>query len=199
MQDKYYKEIKERIIDVETTEQVKNYTTNRVKLENYYEIGKLIIEAQGGEKRAKYGDGLIKEYSKKLVMEVGKKYSYRNLMYIRKFYMMFKNEKVNALRSQLSWTHYKVLLYLNDYNAISYYIDVAIKENLTYRKLGEIIKSKEYNKLSDITKQKLINKEKLELTEIIKDPIIIPNPNNIEVIKEKMLGKLIMENIYHFS
>ena len=61
--DKYYSEIKEKLIDVETTERVKNYTINRVKLENYYEIGKLIIEAQGGEEHAKYGDRLLKNYS----------------------------------------------------------------------------------------------------------------------------------------
>ena len=61
MTDKYYNEIKEKIIDVETTERVKNYTINKVKLENYYEIGKLIVEAQGGEEKAKYGNKLIKE------------------------------------------------------------------------------------------------------------------------------------------
>ena len=77
MQDKYYKKIKERVIDVETTIRVKDYSKNKVTLENYYEIGKLIIEAQGGEDRAKYGDNLIKEYSKKLMIEIDKKYSER--------------------------------------------------------------------------------------------------------------------------
>ena len=66
---------------------------------------------------------------------------------------MFRNEKVNALRSQLSWTHYRTLLVLNNLDEIKYYINIAIKENLTYRKLGERIRNKEYKKLSDITKQ----------------------------------------------
>lgn len=198
MSDKYYNEIKNRLIDVEVTSRIKDYSKNKTTLENYYEIGRLIIEAQGGEKRAKYGDNLIKEYSNKLMIEVDKKYSFRNLMYIKKFYSMFRNEKVNALRSQLSWTHYRTLLVLNNLDEIKYYINIAIKENLTYRKLGERIKLKEYEKLPIITKQKLLENKKLEITETIKEPIIILNPNNIEVIKEKTLQGLIMEKIYNF-
>ena len=198
MSDKYYNEIKERLIDVEVTSRIKDYSRNKTTLENYYEIGRLIIEAQGGEKRAKYGDNLIKEYSNKLMIEVDKKYSERNLRNMRKFYILFKNEKWNALRSQLSWTHYRTLLVLNNLDEIKYYINIAIKENLTYRKLGERIKRKEYEKLPIITKQKLLENKKLEITETIKEPIIILNSNNIEVIKEKTLQGLIMEKIYDF-
>ena len=198
MSDKYYNEIKNRLIDVEVTSRIKDYSKNKTTLENYYEIGRLIIEAQGGEKRAKYGDNLIKEYSNKLMIEVDKKYSFRNLMYIKKFYSMFRNEKVNALRSQLSWTHYRTLLVLNNLDEIKYYINIAIKENLTYRKLGERIKRKEYEKMPNKIKLKLIENKKLEITETIKEPIIILNPNNIEVIKEKTLQGLIMEKIYNF-
>ena len=198
MSDKYYNEIKNRLIDVEVISRIKDYSKNKTTLENYYEIGRLIIEAQGGEKRAKYGDNLIKEYSNKLMIEVDKKYSFRNLMYIKKFYSMFRNEKVNALRSQLSWTHYRTLLVLNNLDEIKYYINIAIKENLTYRKLGERIKLKEYEKLPSKIKLKLIENKKLEITETIKEPIIILNSNNIEVTKEKTLQGLIMEKIYNF-
>ena len=62
----YYNQIKNEIIDIETYKKVKDYSKNKRELEGYYKIGKLLIEAQGGEDRAKYGDGLIKEYSKKL-------------------------------------------------------------------------------------------------------------------------------------
>ena len=127
MSDKYYSEIKERIINVEVTNRVKDYSKNRITLENYYEIGRLIVEAQGGEEKAKYGDELIKKYSKKLMLEVDKKYSERNLRNMRRFYILFKNEKWNALRSVLSWTHYRVLLTIDDYNEINYYINTAIK------------------------------------------------------------------------
>ena len=69
----YYNEIKEQLINNEVYKKVKDYSKNRNELETYYNVGKLIIEAQGGEARAKYGDNLIKEYSKKLTIELGKK------------------------------------------------------------------------------------------------------------------------------
>ncbi len=103
----YYNEIKNKLIDNEVYKRVKDYSKNRNDLETYYEIGRLIVEAQGGEKRAKYGDNLIKEYSIRLTKELNtNKYSCRNLMNMRKFYLLFRDEKVNALRSQLSWSHY---------------------------------------------------------------------------------------------
>lgn len=77
----YYEEIKNLFISNETYKKVKDYSKNRSDVDTYYEVGKLIVEAQGGEVRAKYGDNLIKNYSEKLVLEFNdKKYSYRNLM-----------------------------------------------------------------------------------------------------------------------
>ena len=97
----YYNEIKEELINNEIIKKVKDYSKNKSDLETYYKVGKLIVEAQGSEERAKYGEGLIREYSKKLMYEINVKYSYRNLMNMRKFYILFKNGKVNALRTQL--------------------------------------------------------------------------------------------------
>ena len=74
----YYNEIKQELINNEVYKKVKDYSKNRSDLNTYYNVGKLLVEAQGGEKRAKYGDGLIKEYSKKLTEEIGKGYSTRN-------------------------------------------------------------------------------------------------------------------------
>ena len=72
----YYNEIKKELIENEIYKRVKDYSKNRYKLEKYYNVGKLLIEAQGGETRAKYGKGLIKEYSRKLIEELkDKKYS----------------------------------------------------------------------------------------------------------------------------
>lgn len=68
----YYNQIKEQLINNEIYKKLKDYSKNRNELNAYYNVGKLLIEAQGGEDRAKYGDGLIKEYSKKLETEVGK-------------------------------------------------------------------------------------------------------------------------------
>jgi len=104
----YYEQIKELVIDTETTIKVKDYTKNRVMLENYYEIGRLIVEAQGGETRAKYGDGLIKEYSRKLTEELDKNYSVTSLKYMRKFYLFQKGQ---PLADQLTWSHYQEILW----------------------------------------------------------------------------------------
>ena len=107
----YYDQIKGLLISNEVYKKVKDYSKNKSDVETYYNVGKLIIEAQGGEKRAKYGDGLIKEYSERLIIELNdKKYSYRNLMNMRKFYEVFSNEKLNPLGSKLSWSHYSELL-----------------------------------------------------------------------------------------
>lgn len=194
--EKYYEQIKDKIINTEVTIRVKDYTKNKVVLENYYEIGRLIVEAQGGEKRARYGDGLIKEFSIRLIKEVGKKYSITLLKYIRQFYILI--EKGQPMADQLSWSHYQELLPLKDINAINYYITLCIKNNVSRDALRSKIKNKEYECLSQETKQKLIENKTPEITEMIKDPIVINNPSNIEVISEKILQKLILENIYKF-
>lgn len=140
----YYEEIKNLFISNETYKKVKDYSKNRSDVDTYYEVGKLIVEAQGGEVRAKYGDNLIKNYSEKLILEFNdKKYSYRNLMNMRKFYLIFKDEKVNAMRSQLTWSHYRELLSLNNCDEMKYYIEIAVKNNLGYRELKIRIKNKE--------------------------------------------------------
>ena len=119
MKDKYYEKIKNNLIDDEIYSKVKDYSKEKHRVETYYNVGKLVVEAQAGETRAKYGAGLIKDYSKKLIRELNdKKYSYRNLMNMRKFYLKFKSEKVNAVRSQLSWSHYRESLSINDENEI---------------------------------------------------------------------------------
>ena len=87
----YYNEIKNELINNEVYKRVKDYSKNKNELSTYYNVGKLLIEAQGGEDRAKYGNALIKEYSERLVKEVGKKYNYKTLLKMRKFYLMFKN------------------------------------------------------------------------------------------------------------
>ena len=193
----YYNEIKQELINNEIYKKVKDYSKNRSDLNTYYNVGRLIVEAQGGEERAKYGDGLIKEFSNKLMTELDKKYSYRNLMNMHKFYLVFKNEIVNALRSQLTWTHYRELIKINNYNEIKYYIKISIEQNLSYRELHNKIKSKEYERLSIKTKKKLIKKEGNKIEDFIKNPILIKNSYNTE-ISEKLLKRLILEDIDNF-
>ena len=194
----YYNEIKNKLIDNEVYKRVKDYSKNRNDLSTYYEVGKLLIEAQGGENRAKYGDGLIKEYSEKLTKDLGKKYSITSLKYMRMFYILY--EKSPTLSDQLTWSHYKEILKFNDINEINYYISIIESYNLSVRELRERIKNKEYQRLDDNAKLKLINKEEVNVSDFIKNPIVIKNKYNydIENISEKMLQRLILEDIPSF-
>ena len=198
MKNNYYDEIKNELINNEVYKRVKDYSKNRNELSTYYNVGKLLIEAQGGEDRAKYGDGLIKEYSKRLTKELGKGYSTRSLKNMRKFYLLF--EKGQPLAAQLSWSHYCELLSLKDVNEIEYYIKITSEQFLSKRQLKEKIKNKEYQRLDDNTKLKLINKEEMSIGDTIKNPIIIKNKLGIdkENISEKILQRLILEDIPSF-
>ena len=191
----YYNEIKNKLIDNEVYKQVKDYSKNKNDLSTYYEVGRLLIEAQGGEKRAKYGDNLIKEYSVKLSNELGKKYSTRTLKYMRKFYLFQKGQPVAA---QLTWSHYQELLSLKSIDEVNYYVDECIKYNLSRNRLRERIKSKEYERLSDKTKSKISSHIKLEVQDLVKNPIVINNPTSKEIITEKALKLLILEDLDEF-
>ena len=193
----YYNEIKNTLIDVEVYKKVKDYSKNKYELEKYYQVGKLLIEAQGGESRAKYGDGLIKEYSKKLVYEIDKKYNERTLRRIRQFFILF-SKNWSTMSTNLSWSHYAELLSIDDINKINYYIEITSKQNLSVRALRDKIKSSEYERLDDNTKLKLITKEEFTISDNIKHPIIIKNKFDTEEISEKMLKKLILEDIDSF-
>lgn len=189
----YYNEIKNKIIDNEVYSRIKDYSKERHKVITYFEIGKLLNEAGG-----KYGDNIIDEYSKKLVIEVGKKYNRRTLFRMKQFYNMFKDEKVSPLATQLTWSHYSELLSIKDINKLTYYINVAINNNLSKRELRERIKSNEYERLPIETKNKLIDEDIVEVKDLVPNPILIRNKNNIEIITEKVLHYLILEDIESF-
>ena len=193
----YYNEIKTKLIDNEVYKKVKDYSKNRNELNTYYEVGKLLIEAQGGEDRAKYGDELIKDFSKRLINEVEKKYNERTLRRMRQFYVVFNNEIWSTMSTKLTWSHYVELLPLKDVKEINYYINITGEYNLGVRELREKIKNREYQRLDDKTKLKLINKEETTVSDFIKNPIIIKNKYNIneEEISEKILQNLILEDI----
>ena len=187
----YYIEIKQKLIDNEIYEKVKDYSKERNKVNTYYEVGKLLSKAG-----KQYGEGIIKEYSKKLTSELGKGYSTKSLFKYRKFYLLFK--KVSTLSRQMTWSHYDEILKFIDIKEINYYIKLTETQNLSVRELRSRIKNKEYERLPEETKNKIIKNEKPNLVDYVKDPVIIHNPNNIEVIKEKTLQKLILEDIPSF-
>ena len=130
----YYNEIKNKLIDDEVYSKVKDYSKERHKVITYFEIGKLLTEAGG-----RYGDNIIDEYSKKLVVEVGKKYNRSTLFRMKQFYNVFSDEKVAPLVQQLSWSHYSELLSIKDINKLMYYINISINNNLSKRLMRLII------------------------------------------------------------
>ena len=194
----YYNEIKNELVNNEVYKRVKDYSKNKNELSTYYNVGKLLIEAQGGEERAKYGDGLIKEYSKKLSEELGGKYNITTLKRMRQFYLII--EKGATLWHQLTWSHYRELLTFDNVDEINYYIKQTGDYNLSVRELKEKIKSKEYQRLDNNTKLKLINKEETVVSDFIKNPIVIRNKYNIDKksVTEKILQRLILEDIPSF-
>ena len=187
----YYNEIKNEILNNEITKKIKDYSKNKSDLTTYYNVGKLLSEAG-----KHYGEGIIKEYSDKLTKEFGKGYSQRNLRNMRQFY--FVSTKWQTLSAILSWSIYCELIWFDNINKINYYITICKEQNLSVRELRKRIKNKEYERLDESTKLKLIKQETLKVEDAIKNPIIINNRFNYEVISEKVLQKIILEDIEEF-
>ena len=143
----------------------------------YWQIGKMIVEKQGGESRAKYGDGLINELSIKLTKDFGKGFNERNLEQMRRFYLIF--QKPNAVRAELSWTHYRLLIRVNDNNARNFYLKEAIANTWSTRQLEREINTFSYQRyiasrgnhdvVDDIAKREASSDPK----DIIKDPYVL--------------------------
>ena len=187
----YYKEIKKELIDNEVYKKVKDYSKNKYELEKYYNVGKLLFDAG-----KHYGEGIIKEYSKKLTNELGKGYTTSSLKRMRQFHNLIR--KGATLSHQLTYGHYVELLPYKDFNKIKYYIKIVEEQNLSIRKLREKIKNKEYERLPEETKSKLINKEELKIQDSVPNPIIIRNRNNYDELSEKVLQRMILEDIESF-
>ena len=184
----YYDEIKKELISNEIHKKIKDYSKNRYELQKYYNVGKILSKAEN-----QYGKNIIKDYSKKLIKEIDKKYSTRYLYDIRKLYIF---SKVHPLDAQLSMSHYRLLFPIDDKNKINYYIRQVIKRNLSKRQLSEIIKSKEYERLPIETRKKQSENEKV--TDFVKNPIVIKRNSRYEKFSEKILQKLILEDIPSF-
>ena len=187
----YYNEIKNELINNEITKKVKDYSKNKSDLTTYYNVGKL-LSAAGKH----YGEGIIKEYSRRLTNELGKGYSVTRLKYMRRLYSVFS--KSPSVTDLLSYTHYCELIWFEDISKINYYIKICMEQNLSVRELREKIKNKEYERLDNETKDKLINNTTPAVTDFIKNPIVIKNNTNKEIISEKVLQKVILENLDDF-
>lgn len=144
----------------------------------YWNIGKRIFEEeQNGRERAVYGDRLLEVLSEQLLPEFGDGFAIRNLNRFRQFYRKFPI--VSALRTQLSWTHYKSLLSINGEDKIEFYIQETVKNGWTSRQMDRQISSQLYERLLLSTdKEKVLSvarneKQPNKPQEIIKDPMIL--------------------------
>lgn len=189
----YYEQIKQELINNEVYKKVKDYSKNKSDLKTYYNVGKILTEAG-----KHYGQGIIKEYSRDLMKEIGKGYNVRNLYNMKLFYLkMSNNEKLHTLCAKLSWSYIRTLINYDE-NKILYYLELSFKNNLSVRELILKIKSDEYERLDDKTKFKLKNNNELIIGDLVKNPIILNNIYNKEIIKEKALKELILEDIDNF-
>ena len=186
----YYNEIKNELINNEINRKVKNYSINKSDLNTYYNVGKLLLDAGN-----QYGEGIIKEYSLKLTEELGLGYSQRNLRNMRQFYKV--SQKWQTLSAKLSWSHYCEILWFDD-NKFQYYVKKTELNNLSIRQLRKRIKSNEYERLPESTKNKIINQDKSNMVDFVKNPIILKKNSKYDIFSEKVLQKLILEDIENF-
>ena len=117
---------------------------------------------------------------------------------MRQLYQFFEKQKWSPLGTGLSISHIRQLFSLTDKTEINYYAEQVEKRNLSKRQLEEIIKNSEYERLPEETKNKLINNEQSNIVDFVKNPILIRNKKSYEVISEKVLQRLILEDISSF-
>ena len=186
----YYNEIKNELVNNEINRKVKNYSINRNDLNSYYNVGKLLLDAGN-----QYGESIIKEYSLRLTEDLGPGYSQRNLRNMRQFYKV--SQKWQTVSAKLSWSHYCEILWFDD-NKFQYYVEITELNNLSIRQLREKIKSNEYERLPESTKNKSVEQKESDIVDFIKNPILIKNSNKYDIFSEKVLQKLILEDIENF-
>lgn len=174
MDQKFYCEIKEIL----TAARNKVYqTANFAMVEAYWNIGKSIIEEQGGKEKAEYGTGLLNELSRQMTQDFGKGFTVTNLKYMRQFYLAFPNS--HALRDELSWTHYRLLMKVENNDARDFYMQEAVKSQWSTRQLERQINSFFYERLlSSKNKEQVANEIKIleqakKPEDIIRDPYVL--------------------------
>jgi predicted nuclease of restriction endonuclease-like (RecB) superfamily len=143
----------------------------------YWHIGERIFnEEQQGKDRADYGNYLIKYLSEQLQPEFGSGFSYRQLELMRQFYRTFPI--ANSLRSQLSWTHYRLLLRIDNEDKREYYIAETSKNNWSVRQMERQINSQLFERL-------LLSNDKESVLAVARNEVIPTNPN--EIIKDPLI------------
>ncbi|MBR3523352.1 MAG: DUF1016 family protein [Bacilli bacterium] len=189
--DNVYTQIEDILIYHKIYQCSKDYSKAKEKIRTYLIIGNLLNNID-----IKYGRGVINDYAKRLSLKFGKKYTVSLLYKIKKYYNII--EKVPTLSGKLTWSHWYEMLSITDINKIIYYVNQCEIKNIDVRGLREKIKSKEYERLPEEARSKIIKNKEVKVKDLIKDPIVIKNKNNIEKVSEKILQQMILEDISSF-
>ncbi len=200
MDKDYKKELIKLVEKAEVNKGYHDYFKNKDLVNNYFEIGKLLIEAQGGEEHDTYGNKLIKTWSVELTEKFGKGYDASNLRRFRQFYSEFK--MCGTVCHTLTWSNIRILLPIKNENKRNYYINMCIKKNLSKRELKKEIKNNSFERLSLADKEniKLISdkNEVLTIKDTLKDPVLIPINEDLDNISEEKLAKIIRKELEIF-
>ena len=200
MEKDYKKELIKLVEKTEINKGYHDYFKNKDLVNNYFEIGKLLIEAQGGEEHDTYGNKLIKTWSVELTEKFGKGYDASNLRRFRQFYSEFK--MCGPLGHTLTWTNIRLLLPIKNVNKRNYYINMCIKRNLSKRELKKEIKNNSFERLSLVDKEniKLISNknEVLTIKDTLKDPVLITINEDLDNVSEEKLAKIIRKELEIF-
>ena len=200
MDKDYKKELIKLVEKAEVNKGYHDYFKNKDLVNNYFEIGKLLIEAQGGEEHDTYGNKLIKTWSVELTEKFGKGYDASNLRRFRQFYSEFK--MCGTVCHTLTWSNIRILLPIKNENKRNYYINMCIKKNLSARELKKEIKNNAFERLSLADKEniKFISdkNEVLTIKDTLKDPVLIPINEDLDNISEEKLTKIIRKELEIF-
>ena len=198
----------DKVRDVfEQARQVVRTTANFAMVKAYWLVGKMIVERQGGAAKATYGDGLIDELSKRLTKEFGAGFTRVNLFNMRRFFLSFP--KVHTLCEQLSWSHYRLLISVENEEARQYYLEEARKSLWTVRELQRQINSFYYERLLENrakghgAKSKVVPLkpiDKMTPQNVIRDPLVLEflGLDESEKFFEKDLETLLISHFQNF-
>jgi len=194
-EENYYNEIESFIKKNEINKKRRILEENYDILNNYWNIGRLLVEVQGGSSHARRGDKLIEKWSIEFTKDYGKGYDATNLRKLRQFYNAFP--KCAPVGRVITWSHIREVLPIKDENKRNYYINLCIERNLSKRELIEEIKSNSYERLINKTKnvELIVPKKEYTILEDMKNPIIIKVDKNKTIKSEKDLELTILSKI----
>lgn len=184
----------------------KAYTAvNSAMVEAYWKVGeRIVLQEQGGESRAAYGEQILKELSIALTAELGRGFSYANLRNMRQFYLTYPDiEKCYALRSNLSWTHHRLIMRVENPEAREYYLKECAEQNWSSRLLERNINTFYYQRLLSSQDKSMLPvkaSEQMQVGDFIKDPYIFEflNIDQPHTASELQIETALINKLQHF-